>query len=271
MSLYGRIANLFRRSRVDREIDEELKAHIEMRMEDNIRAGMSPEAARRDALLRFGNRAAIKEHVTASDTELWIASLVRDLRYALRRLRRSPGFALTVMVTLALGIGANVVVLGVVNAVLLKPLDVPNPERLYNVVNGDAGDDNQSYPDYLDYKERSHTFTDMAAYRYTEGSLLSGNRAEKIWINEVSGNFFSLLGVEPALGRLFTASDERGPNSAPYVVLSQSYWKSRSCRPVGGGPRGRDQQASVHDPGRGAGGLPWRGDGAVAGCVGADR
>ena len=89
------------------------------------------------------------------------------------------------------------------------------------------GNDNQSYPDYLDYKERSHTLTDMAAYRYTEGSLLSGGRAEKIWINEVSGNFFSLLGVKPALGRLFTAVDEHGPNSAPYVVLSYGYWKSR--------------------------------------------
>ena len=140
MSLCSRIANLFHRSRIDREIDDELRAHIEMRTEDNLRAGMSPEEARRDALLRFGNRVTTKEHVAAADTELWIASLARDLRYALRRLKRSRGFALTVIVTLALGIGANVVVLGVVNAVVLKPLDVPNPSRLYNVARREAGE-----------------------------------------------------------------------------------------------------------------------------------
>lgn len=227
MSLASRISNLFRRSHLDNEIEDELRAHIEMRTEDNLRAGMSPEAARRDALLRFGNRLAMKEHVTTEDTELWLAALGRDTRLAVRRLRRSPGFALTVIVTLALGIGANVIVLGVVNALVLKPLDVPHPAGLYNVVHKGAGDDNQSYPDYLDYKERSHTFTDMAAYRYTEGSLLSGGRAEKIWVNEVSGNFFSLLGVQPVLGRMFAASDEHGPNSAPYVVLSYGYWRSR--------------------------------------------
>jgi predicted permease len=227
MAWMARFRNLFRQEEAGREIDEELAAHIAMRTEDNVRAGMAPGPARRDALLRFGNRAATGERVMAADAALGAATLTREVRYALRRLRRSPGFALTVAVTLALGIGANVVVLGVVNAVLLRPLDVPDPARLYNVVHGDPGNDNQSYPDYLDYRARNHTFTDMAVYRYTQLSLLTGGRAEGLFAGEVSGNFFALLGVRPALGRLFAESDEHGPNSAPYLVLSYGYWKSR--------------------------------------------
>ncbi len=138
MSLYGRIANLFRRSRVDREIDEELKAHIEMRMEDNIRAGMSPEAARRDALLRFGNRTVMRERANAADTEQILAGLGRDIRYATRQLRHSPGFALTAILTLALGIGANVVVFSVLNALILRPLDLPHADRLFEIVSMDG-------------------------------------------------------------------------------------------------------------------------------------
>ena len=123
--------NLFRRSRVDREIDDELKAHIEMRMEDNLRAGMSPEEARRDALLRFGNPTVMRERANAADTEPVLAGIGRDIHYALRQLRHSPGFALTAILTLALGIGANVVVFSVLNALILRPLDLPHAERLY--------------------------------------------------------------------------------------------------------------------------------------------
>ena len=134
MSIFRRIANLFSRDQVQRAIDSELRSHIEMRIEDNIAAGMSPEQARRNALLRFGNPTLASERVAAADTVLHVESLVRDLRYGLRQLRRSPGFALTAILTLAVGVAANVVVFGVLNALLLRPLNVAGADSLYQVV-----------------------------------------------------------------------------------------------------------------------------------------
>jgi len=227
MAIFRRLANLFRRSQVDREIDDELQAHIALRIDDNLAAGMSPAEARRDALLRFGNRTTTKERVTAADASLTVESLARNLRYAFRQLRRSPGFALTAILTLALGIGANVVVFGVLNAILLRPLNVSNADRLFEVVQKQQGYDNQSYPDYIDYKTRNTAFTDMAAYRLGFAGMSSGGTAQKFMDYEVSGNYFDMLGVQPALGRFFHQSDERGPNSAPYVVLSDNLWRTR--------------------------------------------
>jgi predicted permease len=227
MSIIRRIANSFSRSKLEQEIDAELRSHVEMRIADNLAAGMSLEEARRDALLRFGNRTLMRERVTAVDAELAFDPIGRDLRYAARQLRRSPTFTITALVTLILGIGANVVVFSVLNALLLKPLDVPQPADLYNIVHEDHGYDNQSYPDYLDFQSKNTTFTDMAAYRIQDAGLTTGNAAYKCWYYRVSGNYFDMLGVQPARGRLFHASDEHGPNSAPFIVLSNNFWRSR--------------------------------------------
>jgi predicted permease len=227
MAIFRRIGNLFRRTRVDRDIDDELKAHVALRIDDNLAAGMTPDEARRDAQVRFGNPASTRERVTAADTALRLESLARNLRYAVRHLRRSPGFALTAIFTLALGIGANVVVFGVLNAILLRPLNVANVHRLVQVVNKSQGDDNQSYPDYLDFKARNTAFNEMAAYRLGFSGLSAGGAAQKYMNYEVSGNYFDMLGIQPALGRFFHASDEHGPNSAPYIVLSHNLWRMR--------------------------------------------
>ena len=216
MSILRRILNLFSRPKLEQEIDAELRSHIEMRIEDNIAAGMSPGEARRDALRRFGNPTAINERVTATDANLGLESFAFDIRYGLRQLRRSPGFALTAILTLALGVGANVVVFGVLNALLLRPLNVAGADRLFQIVQKPQGYDAQSYPDYLDYRARNATFSDMAAYRLDHAGMSIGGAAEKRWNYEVSGNYFDMLGVQPQLGRFFHASDEHGPNSAPY-------------------------------------------------------
>ncbi len=227
MASLRRFINLFRRSRLDREIAAELETHIDLRTDDNIARGMSPREARREAILRFGNPTSMQERVTATDTHLRFEELLRDLRYAARQLRRSPGFALTAILTLAIGIGANVIVFGVLNAVLLRPLPVAGGDRLFEVIHRAQGDDNQSYPDYVDFKARNAAFSDIAAYRIQNVGLSTGASAQKCWMYEVSGNYFDMLGVQPALGRTFHASDERGDNSAPYIVLSDAYWRSR--------------------------------------------
>ncbi|HKW63122.1 MAG TPA: ABC transporter permease [Candidatus Acidoferrum sp.] len=225
MLIFRRITNAFRRSKLEKDIDRELRSHVELHIADNIAVGMSPEGARRDALIRFGNRTLTRERVTAVDAELAFDAFWRELRYAARQLRRSPTFTLTALVTLILGIGANVVVFGVLNAVVLRPLDVPQPAGLYNIVHKQQGYDNQSYPDYRDFQSKNSTFSDMAAYRIEMAGLSTKDAAYKCWYDRVSGNYFDMLGAQPAQGRFFHPSDEHGPNSAPYIVLSYSFWR----------------------------------------------
>lgn len=230
MLFVRRIANLFRRSRINRELDAELQSHIEMRMEDNLAAGMTAEAARRDALVRFGNPVATKEKLMSVDAALGLESVARDIRYALRQLRRSPGFALTAMVTLALGIGANVVVFGVLNAVLLHQLAVSDPQNLYQLRHKPfmAGRLlTTSYPAFEDFRDRNVTFSGMAGIdAYSHAALNWRTTDLTVSGDEVTGNYFDLLGVQPQAGRFFHAADEHGPNSAAYVVLSDALWRS---------------------------------------------
>ncbi|HET7345835.1 MAG TPA: ABC transporter permease, partial [Acidobacteriaceae bacterium] len=153
--------------------------------------------------------------------------LGNDLKIAARRLRHSPGFALTAVVTLTMAITANLVVFGVLNAAVLRPLNVPHPERLVMLVHKEHGYTNHSYPDYADLASRNKTLSAMAAYRITELGVSTHGAAQRSWSYEVSGNYFDMLGVHAELGRVLHASDEHGPNSAPYVVLSDAFWRSR--------------------------------------------
>src|SRR5947207_6864456 len=156
--------------------------------------------------------------------------LLLDVRYALRVLWKSPAFTLVALVTLMLGIGANVVVFGVVNAVLLRPLDVSEPHNLYQIRLKPWASFKElttSYPAFKDYRQRNTTFSDIAGfYGFCQARLRWGNVMRSVDGHAVTGNYFDLLGVQPQLGRLIHAEDEHGPNSAPYIVLSDSLWRS---------------------------------------------
>lgn len=154
--------------------------------------------------------------------ELWM-----DVKIAVRRLRRSPGFAVTVVATLTMAIAANLVVLGILRATAAGPVGLAAPAQVWEVVQKPQGYISQSYPDYQDLKARNAVFSDMLAYRVGEAAVNALGTTRKSWDYEVSGNYFDVLGVQPQLGRFFHASDEHGPNSAPYVVLSDGFWRAR--------------------------------------------
>jgi hypothetical protein len=141
-------------------------------------------------------------------------------------MRRSPGFTITAILTLAFAIGANAVVFGVLNRVILHPLDVPNAKSLYAFETAENQIGHQSYPDYLDFRSRNRSFEDLAAFTISQAVLDSGANPSRVWGYETSGNYFGVLGIQPYLGRFFHTNDECGPNSAPYVVLTHAYWHS---------------------------------------------
>jgi predicted permease len=155
----------------------------------------------------------------------------QDIRYALRQLRRSPSFALTVVLTLALGVGANATVFSVLNALLLRPLPVPDARQVVSLNRFGSGEyaltptPTQSYPDYRDVRESNRTFSALAAYAIKRGGVGIAGAVQQSWFSEVSENYFDTLGIQPGLGRFFHPSDVHGPNSSPYAVLSYAYWQ----------------------------------------------
>ena len=158
--------------------------------------------------------------------------MVDDVRLAVRQVRKSPGFAITAVLTLALGIGANAIVFSVLNAVVLHPLKVPHSESLYQVQRiwrGVEPSPDQSYPDYLDLRDRNRSFASLATYDIVGpvGMNIGGATPAVAWPYLVSGNYFATVGVKPYLGRFFDQADEHGDNSVPYIVLSYAYWKSQ--------------------------------------------
>lgn len=152
--------------------------------------------------------------------------VAQDVKLSLRLLRKSPGFTIVAIVTLALSIGANVIAFSVLNGLILNPLNVPRAQSLYAIQRGSDNSPEQSYPDYIDIRDRNRSFDSLAAYCIIQVGLDTGDRSTREFIYEVSGNYFDALGIQPYLGRFFSASDERGPNSAPYIVLSYAYWRN---------------------------------------------
>jgi len=219
-------ASLFHRDGAAREIDEELRAHIAHRADDLVSAGLDRARAERQARIEFGGLEHYKEESGAALGGDSIRTLLSDLRYSIRVLRKSPGFVIAAVLTLALAIGANALVFGVLNALVLRPLNVPHPQSLYTIEHGNK-DTSSSYPDFLDLRKRNHSFEDLTAYIITPIGLDIGKETVQPWGYEVTGSYFDTMQVQPYLGRFFHDSDEHGPNSAPYLVISYAFWHSQ--------------------------------------------
>jgi putative ABC transport system permease protein len=231
MAFLKRITNLFSRSSVDQEIDAELKSHLEMRTEDNIAAGMSATAARRDARLRFGNPAVMKEQATGADTALGLASIWADLRFALRQLRRSPGFTTTSILILGIAIGACTAIFSTIKPILLDPLPYPHPSRMMMLweTRSDGAPMNVTFGTFRGLLERNRSFEAIAVMKPWQPTSTGEDQPERFEGQRVSADYFQVLGIPPLLGRNFQPADDRfqGPR---VVILSDSLWQRRFQR-----------------------------------------
>jgi predicted permease len=215
-----------RRSEIVDDFEEKPASHPLHRTDDLERQDLSRMAAQRQARIEFGARERFKEGSYAALGGNLFDILSRDAHLALRRLRKSKGFTSAAILTLALAIGANAVVFGIMDALLLRPLEVPQADSLYGTHYGD-GSGFQSYPNYIDLRDRNQSFDDLACFNFAFVGFDPGKDPSNSTGFAVSGNYFDVLKVQPYLGRFFHGSDERGQNSAPYVVLSYAYWHSR--------------------------------------------
>ena len=219
-----RIAALFHPSQLRAEMEEELRSHIAHRADDLERSGVNRAEAERRARIEFGGREKYKEEIHRAAGSHFFEVVLQDLKYSVRVLRKSPGFTIAAVLTLALAIGANAVVFSVMNAFVIRPLDVPHADSLYALQHGNEASGYESYADYVDLRDRNHTFESLLAYNAIQLGLDDGKEPSSVWVLEASGNYFDTLELKPYLGRFFHGADERGPNSAPYIVLTYDYW-----------------------------------------------
>ncbi|MEX2285310.1 MAG: ABC transporter permease [Gemmatimonadota bacterium] len=230
-----RIFNLlpWRRSRLEYDLDRELRYHIDSRVEELKRSGLSEAAARRQTGLEFGSIDDVQEEVRDTWTWHWLDHLSRDFRYAGRTLLRNPGFAAAAVLSLALGIGANAAIFSLVDQVLLRPLPVNEPERLVHLdwkgwsVSSSWGSGNlMSYAHCRELNERGQFFDGVFCRHPTQVNFSTGQQHEPVRAEIVSGSFFPVLGVQPELGRLIGPSDDRQPGAHPVAVLSYGFWQN---------------------------------------------
>jgi predicted permease len=209
---------LLRRRQVNRELDEELRGFAEMAVEEKMKQGMTLKEAARAVRLERGSLDATKEEVRAAAWESFIETFWQDLRFAARILRKSPGFTVLAVLCLALGTGVNTSVFALLDYTMLRPLPVPEPNRM--TLLSRASDDRFSYPDYLAYRDRGQTFAALAASFPTESSLDTNEQSHLISAEAVSANYFETMGIAPFMGRWFTDESE------PMAVLSYSAWRN---------------------------------------------
>jgi putative ABC transport system permease protein len=237
---------IFRRGQIADAVDDEIAFHLDMRAKRLETLGMSPEAARREALRQFGNLDTVRRACVTFDEERertmrrrnYLDALRQDTAYALRTLRRNAGFTLVIVLTLALGIGANTAIFTLVNALLLRPLDVSHPEQLVaigdparptSMAQGGARLDLASYPVYQEVRARASMFSGILASGRADRVDVSidGHDIEHPRARFVSGNYFAVLGVPAAIGRTFGSDEDDGIGTSPVLVISHDYWQRR--------------------------------------------
>ncbi len=239
--IYSRLYGLLRKDRIEQEMDDEMRFHLLMRTRENIERGMRPDEAEREARRRFGNVGRIKDLARDIKGGGFMETLLQDLRFGARMLRKRPGFTFIALVTLSLGIGVNTALFTVFNVFVLQPLPVKDPHSLVEIrgVNQRGQRENLfSYPDYLDYRRHSRTLAGLALWSklgVTAGEMRSG-RDDVSWLREdfgyvsieiVTANYFTALGAEMALGRGFLEEEDRTPLARPVAVLSHFFWQRR--------------------------------------------
>jgi putative ABC transport system permease protein len=226
--LWLRLLSLMRRGRLEREMEEEMRFHLEMQIEQNLGAGMAAEDAHYAARRQFGNQTWLKE----VSREMWslnsIETLIQDLRYGARTLMKSPGFAFAAVLTLALGIGANTAIFSVVNAVLIRSLPFTEPDRLVVLMENYRRVERMSasYPNFKDWRERAKSFEAMAGFRAESFTLTGVDKAVRLQGRRVNWNLLPMLGVKPQLGRMFTEQDDQ-PGASATALMSHGLWQER--------------------------------------------
>jgi predicted permease len=233
-----RLIALFRTGRLERDLHAEIDSHLQLQTDDNIRAGMSPEAARRAAVLRMGGIERVKEHQRDRAGVPHLQNLWRDLRYAVRILGRTPAFSAITVLTLALGIGANTSIFTLVNAVLLRPLPFESPDRLVRLFHVPPQDTFPGMPtfavspaNFYDWQRDARLFEGMAIYQFRPFVLTDGYGGREVVGGALGAGFFEIVGTPPALGRAFLPQED-GPGRNRVVMLSDGFWN----RQFGGAP-----------------------------------
>jgi predicted permease len=218
---------LFTRNRIYSDLSEEIDQHLAEKVDSLMASGMSRPQAEQAARREFGNVTRINEQ----GREIWmwsyIESILADVGFAVRKLRRSPGFVLITVLTLTMAIAANVVVFGIFNALLFHPLPVSHAQQLVQIQGKPANSLSLSYPNYRDIRDRNSTFSDVGVYRLARIGLGVNGVAQPVWGYEASGNYFDMLGVQPVLGRFFHAAEDTKVNGSQLAVLSYSGWQGR--------------------------------------------
>jgi len=224
-----RFAGLYRKDQQDRELAEELESHVRMHIDDNLRCGMNPVEARRQALIKLGGVEQTKENYRDRRGIRWFETLLQDLRFGVRVLRKNPGFTAVAVFTLALGIGANTAIFSVVNAILLRPLPFQDSGRLMMIWHTPP---QKSFPgvarfavspaNYLDWRSQNHGFDQMSAIGFRSLNLTGMGQPESVTGLAVSADFFSVLRIRPSAGRGFVADDDQ-PGRGNVVVVSDAF------------------------------------------------